>query len=276
MNERSNLWSACKRRLLRARAAAWHTRMSRGLSETERRGFEGWIAKPVNAREFHAQRAILDVLMELKGYPRTDVLASVSEPAPASSLPPGPQRWFASAPVWASGVAAAVLLTAAVGWRVLRSEGYLPQTYRTATGQIRDVILPDGSVVGLNSQTELEWVGSPDDRRVRLIGGEAYFQVVHDPSRPFRILLAHSQVQGARYALRCLSDGKRRCSRERRRWRRSRRGVGECLARGAFLEQAPEPGSADRILTGRAGGRRSFHRGAEGHPLAPGHARDPG
>ena len=214
MSERSNLWSACKRRLLRARAAAWHTRMSRGLSETERRGFEGWIAKPVNAREFHAQRAILDVLTELKGDPRTDVLASVSEPAPASSRPPGPQRWFASAPVWALGVAAAVLLTAAVGWRVLRREGYLPQTYRTATGQIRDVILPDGSTVGLNTQTELEWVGSPDDRRVRLIRGEAYFQVVHDPSRPFRILLAHSQVQvlGTRFDVYQMANGDVRVS----------------------------------------------------------------
>jgi transmembrane sensor len=212
-SERRNLLRLCTRRLVRARAAAWHTRLSRGLSETERRGFEGWIAKPGNAREFHAQRAILDVMTELKGDPRTDALASVSEPPSGSSLP-GRHRWLAAAPVWTSGVAAAVLLAPAAGWWALRSEGYVPQTYRTATGQMRDVVLPDGSVVGLNTQTELEWVGSPDDRRVRLIHGEAYFQVVHDPSRPFRIFLAHSEVQvlGTRFDVYQMASGDVRVS----------------------------------------------------------------
>jgi transmembrane sensor len=204
-----NLWSVYKRRLVRARAAAWHTRISCGLAETERRGFEGWIARPVNAREFHAQRAILDVVTELKGRARTDVLASFSEPTPAL-----PQISSLSGAVWASGLAAAVFLTVAVGWFALRSEGYVPQTYQTATGQMRDVVLPDGSIVGLNTQTELEWVGGPHDRRVRLIRGEAYFQVVHDPRRPFRILLAHSEVQvlGTRFDVYQMADGDVRVS----------------------------------------------------------------
>ncbi|MGH8298869.1 MAG: FecR family protein [Steroidobacteraceae bacterium] len=204
-----NLLGACKRRLVRPRAAAWHTRMSRGLTETERRGFEGWIAKPVNAREFHAQRAILDVVTELKGRPRADVLASLSEPTPALPL-----IFSRSGPVWTSGLVAVVFLTVAAGWFALRSEGYVPQTYQTATGQIRDVVLPDGSIVGLNTQTELEWVGSPHDRRVRLIYGEAYFQVVHDPSRPFRIMLARSQVQvvGTRFDVYQMTNGDVRVS----------------------------------------------------------------
>jgi transmembrane sensor len=97
---------------------------------------------------------------------------------------------------------------------MLRSEGYLSETYRTATGQMRDVVLPDGSLVDLNTQTELEWVGNPQDRRVRLIRGEAYFQVVHDPHRPFRILLAHSEVQvlGTRFDVYQMADGDVRVS----------------------------------------------------------------
>ncbi len=195
---------AIQRRIARARAAHWHMRLSRGLSEAERRGFERWIAEPGNAREFNAQRAILDVVTELKGRPRTDVLASISDAEPASSL-----SWPMSA-----ALTAAVVLTVAIGWLALRSEGYVPQTYRTTTGQIREVVLPDGSLVGLNTQTELEWIGSPHDRRVRLILGEAYFQVVHDPSRPFRILLAHSQVQvlGTRFDLYQMANGDVRVS----------------------------------------------------------------
>jgi transmembrane sensor len=197
-----SFWKRLERRRTRALAAAWHTRIGRGLTDAERRRFELWITRPENAREFRAQRAVLDGASELSGRHRAEVLDSIAQPGPASP-------WFAS------GVAAAaVLLTVAVAWSALRSEGYLPQTYRTATGQIRNVVLPDGSVVGLNTQTELEWIGSPRNRRVRLIRGEAYFQVVHDPSRPFRILLAHSQVQvlGTRFDVYQMSDGDVRVS----------------------------------------------------------------
>jgi transmembrane sensor len=180
----------------------------------QRQAFETWIADPVNAREFHAQRYLLDVLMELKGRPCADVLGSVVQVKRARYWAPL-RQWLASGTVWASGaVTATVVLAVAIGWSVLRAEGYLAQTYQAAIGQVRNVVLPDGSVVGLNTQTVLEWVGSPSDRRVRLIRGEAYFQVVHDPGRPFRIMLAHSQVQvlGTRFDVYQMANGDVRVS----------------------------------------------------------------
>lgn len=206
-----NQW---RQRRVRNRAAAWHTRLGRGLTAAQRAGFEAWIAQPANAREFNAQRILLDVTSELNGEAHAGVLASIAG-VDAHAPGEGPRAWLAPGAAWALGVAAAaVILTLAVGWSALRSEGYLPQTYATATGQIRNVVLPDGSVVGLNTQTKLEWIGSPTDRRVRLIRGEAYFQVVHDPSRPFRILLAHSQVQvlGTRFDVYQMADGDVRVS----------------------------------------------------------------
>ncbi|HVS77643.1 MAG TPA: FecR domain-containing protein [Steroidobacteraceae bacterium] len=194
--EQFGFWDGFRRRRLRARAAGWHTRLGRGLTDAQRRRFEAWIAEPANAREFHAQRILLDVVTELTGSSRADVLECVAEPKAALPRLTALREWLGSVPLWVSGAAtAAACLVAAVGWLVLRSDGYIAQTYRTATGEVRNVVLPDGSVVGLNTQTKLEWVGSPNDRRVRLIQGEAYFQVVHDPSRPFRILLAQSEVQ---------------------------------------------------------------------------------
>jgi transmembrane sensor len=198
------LWGFLNRRRIRHQAARWHTSIGRRFTVVQRQAFETWIADPVNAREFNAQRYLLDVLTELKGRPCTDLLDSVSEAKPARS-------WA----VWtSSAVTAAVVLMVAIGWSVLRTEGYVAQTYHTATGEIRNVVLPDGSVVGLDTQTELEWVGSPSDRRVRLLRGEAYFQVVHDASRPFRILLAHSQVQvlGTRFDVYQMADGDVRVS----------------------------------------------------------------
>ena len=210
-----NIWRNRKRRQLRHQAASWHTRIARGLSIPERHAFETWIAGPMNAREFRAQRALLDGVMELKGRPCAEVLGSIGEVKPEFSWLVTLGEWLGSGRVWASGAATAgVVLALAVGWSVLRSEGYVAQSYHTVTGQVREVVLPDGSIVGLNTQTELEWVGNPHDRRVRLIRGEAYFQVVHDPARPFRILLAHSQVQvlGTRFDVYQMASGDVRVS----------------------------------------------------------------
>lgn len=181
-----SIWDNYRRRRIRKQAALWHTRIGRGLSGAERRGFETWIADPDNAREFQAQRSLLDGVADLKGPQRADLLGSVVEAQPAVS----------TRALWASYAAIAfVAISGVVGWTYLRNAGYVEQTYRTATGQIRSVVLPDGSIVNLNTQTEIEWIGSPHDRRLRLLHGEAFFQVVHDPSRPFRIILAHSLVQ---------------------------------------------------------------------------------
>ena len=210
-----NTWRNRKRRQRRDQAASWHTRIGRGLSIPERHEFETWIADPMNAREFRAQRALLDGVMELKGRPCAEVLGSIGEVKPEFSWLGTLGEWLGSGRVWASGATtASVVLALALGWSVLRSEGYVAQSYHTVTGQVREVVLPDGSIVGLNTQTELEWVGSPRDRRVRLIRGEAYFQVVHDPARPFRILLAHSQVQvlGTRFDVYQMASGDVRVS----------------------------------------------------------------
>lgn len=204
-----SIWARIRRHRIRKQAAGWHVRIGNGLTAAQRRTFELWIAEPANVREFHELRVLRDMVSELKGRPCAEVLGSIAEPQAA------PRQWLTSGSVWASGAATvAVAVTLTLGWTALRSEGYVAQTYRTATGQVRNVVLPDGSVVGLNTQTQLEWVGNPHDRRVRLIRGEAYFQVVHDPSRPFRILLAHSQVQvlGTRFDVYQMANGDVRVS----------------------------------------------------------------
>ncbi|HEY2036085.1 MAG TPA: FecR domain-containing protein [Steroidobacteraceae bacterium] len=204
-----SIWDRIRRRGVRKQAAAWHVRMGNGLTAAQRRVFELWIADPTNVGEFHELRVLRDMASELKGRPCAEVLGSIGE------LQMARRQWRGAGPIWASAVTAATVAVALmIGWTVLRSKGYVAQTYRTATGQVRNVVLPDGSLVGLNTQTELEWVGSPRDRRVRLIRGEAYFQVVHDPSRPFRILLAHSEVQvlGTRFDVYQMANGDVRVS----------------------------------------------------------------
>lgn len=67
--------------------------------------------------------------------------------------------------------------------------------YRTAIGEERVVHLADGSIVHLNTGTSIE-VALRDDRRlIRLLQGEARFDVAHDKRRPFLVTTGSTTVR---------------------------------------------------------------------------------
>ena len=59
--------------------------------------------------------------------------------------------------------------------------------YRTDTGEQRIVKLPDGSIVTLNTRSEIEVRIDEQQRVIELSNGEALFDVAHDAERPFRV-----------------------------------------------------------------------------------------
>lgn len=59
--------------------------------------------------------------------------------------------------------------------------------YQTGIGEIRDIALSDGSTLHLNSDSEAEVRFTDNGRKVRIIKGEASFDVAHDTSRPFDV-----------------------------------------------------------------------------------------
>lgn len=97
-----------------------------------------------------------------------------------------------------AGVAAAVLLVFAGGYYsavrsvVPRSEIAL----LTAKGNVGEFTLPDGSRVWLNSESRLEYEAdfAGGGREVTL-SGEAYFEVMRDTLRPFRVRMNDLQVE---------------------------------------------------------------------------------
>lgn len=87
-------------------------------------------------------------------------------------------------------MAASLLLVVAVSWGVYQMGvpgfgGAKDQHFRTGVGQTTTVTLPEGSIVTLDSETEMRLHESPRERRVDLVGGRAFFRVAADPSRPF-------------------------------------------------------------------------------------------
>lgn len=81
---------------------------------------------------------------------------------------------------------AAATLVAAIGTAVWRYAQDV-ELYRTRLGERRAVRLADGSRIHLNTASTVEVSLREDSRRVRLVKGEALFEVAHDPGRPFLV-----------------------------------------------------------------------------------------
>jgi len=60
-------------------------------------------------------------------------------------------------------------------------------SYETAIGSQKKITLADGTSVILNTNSRLDVDFSDDRRDVHLVRGEAYFDVVHDKTRPFTV-----------------------------------------------------------------------------------------
>lgn len=67
--------------------------------------------------------------------------------------------------------------------------------YRTAVGEERSIRLSDGSLVHLNTDSVIEVAMHPHERDIRLLHGEARFDVAHDTARPFIVSAGASSVR---------------------------------------------------------------------------------
>lgn len=63
----------------------------------------------------------------------------------------------------------------------------LQADYVTATAETRSLRLADGSTVRLAPESAIEVAFAGSQRRVRLLKGEAFFEVTRDPGRPFQV-----------------------------------------------------------------------------------------
>lgn len=96
------------------------------------------------------------------------------------------------------GLAASVVLMVAAGlviglWSLGGSDGV--SRYATAVGEQRTLVLDDGSLLQLNTNTSVTVRFTTDAREIVLVSGEAMFQVRKDPARPFRVQSGQVRVE---------------------------------------------------------------------------------
>ena len=90
-----------------------------------------------------------------------------------------------------AAVAAGSALTIGGGFWLFNTQ----QRFSTRMGEVRVVALADGSVVTLNTASRMSVRFSRRQRLIRLLGGEALFDVAKDSSRPFLVAAGDLNVQ---------------------------------------------------------------------------------
>ncbi|AIF45797.1 FecR family protein [Dyella japonica] len=160
-------------------AADWWVRL-RDPAATERTT-EQWLAwadeDPAHLTAFERVTELAARLQALGEVSRERLLAEFA-PAQVQRV-----RW------WMPAAAAAAVVAAVggyVGWHAMAT-AVTSQTYASAIATQREVTLEDGTRVTLGGATHLTTRFSHGRREVDLADGEAYFEVVHNASRPFRV-----------------------------------------------------------------------------------------
>ena len=186
--------------IVRAEASAWLAQLDKGdLRAADLEALREWIQRsPRHAQELRQLARLsedLNVLTDLAG-PLHDAARSYYVRSPASRRIP-----------WAATAAILAVLAVVVGL-VFHARDQPRDAWSkfatTAVGEQREVTLPDGSAIALNSDSRLRVSYGARYRNVRLLQGEALFEVARDPHRPFVVDAGMGRVEalGTTFAVR--------------------------------------------------------------------------
>jgi len=177
--------SAEARNRTHARAIEWHIRLRDGDDETWD-AFADWLAEdPVHAEAYD--------LVERTDLAIEPLLPSIviREGDVEHAAPPERRAWPMR--LIAGGLAASLAIVLGVTLIPRGSDRY---EIATRAGERRVVTLAGGTQVTLNGATRMSF-DRDDPRFAALASGEAFFQVRHDSSRPFRLEVADKIVEDA-------------------------------------------------------------------------------
>ena len=166
--------------------ARWFTRIKSGeASKRERDAYAKRMnSDPTFSSEQTRMAEIWDIALDLENDPEVRKAITL-RPAPHSS---GKVQSRHRAIPALAGIAATVLfaLSAVLFWssKVPLQPTY---SYSTATGEQKTIHLEDGSIIKLNSGTQIQLLFDDTQRQARLLTGETTFKVTPDPKRPFEV-----------------------------------------------------------------------------------------
>lgn len=183
-------------------AAHWFARLQSGEASAEdRQAFAAWLqVSPENQRRY---RELEFLWRATQAVPDERLRTLLPPPAGRVASPTRRRLTLGLTAVGVLSISAAAL----------HQSGWLNPVQETveliaAQGERRQVTLPDGSVVDLNTNTIAQARLFADRREIELLQGEAFFDVQHDSTRPFIVQagLGTITVTGTRFNVRRSTD----------------------------------------------------------------------
>lgn len=201
------------RDLITQQAADWFVANRAKLSEQERDAFAAWLrASPIHVEEYLGIALTARDMKEACDLPDNSIESVVARARADESTLVQPFWPGLVAPVkellsfnWQRvAVSVAALVVVGVGfvalWHVSIAPGINPsdqvvtQQFSTRHGELQALRLTDNSVLHLNTDSAVTVRYSNSGRSVTLTAGEADFEVVHDPARPFHVSAGAAEV----------------------------------------------------------------------------------
>jgi transmembrane sensor len=176
-------------------AAGWVARMDRApLSAAEQGELEQWLKADSRRRGAFARA---EAVFNLAGRACGDATA------PAAISPVHVSRRHL---LWGGAGVTAAAVAAAAAAIILPTLG--AEQFHTRRGELRSIPLSDGSLVTLNTESEIEVRLTRKAREVRLLRGEVQFDVAKDSARPFIVTTGFTAVRavGTSFSVRGLKD----------------------------------------------------------------------
>lgn len=186
-----------------AEACSWIAQLETGrMSSKDLEALKEWMGR--------SPRHLAEIRKVARVSAKTNVLADMASSISAAAIerrsavletPPW-RRFFPQAAI--AGVALALALTISVQFMAPTTPGAEPIVIATEIGGYGEETLEDGSTVRVNTDSEIEIAFDKKWRQVRLLRGEAFFDVAHDPARPFTVHAGDKVVQaiGTAFAVR--------------------------------------------------------------------------
>ena len=187
---------------IREEASIWLVRLQEGLKSRQKKELQKWV----NADKLHGEALLeiatiwddMGVLTELAPMFDGVPLKNTENKLAAKSNP------ILGQPVWA--YAAMLFLVLAVTLSLLPNsifnfvgDHYLladkQQKYQTEIGEHSTIQLSDGSLVALNTNSEIAVSFTDNARNIKLLRGEAHFEVAKDKTRPLSVVAGNNTVR---------------------------------------------------------------------------------
>ncbi|MGS0535956.1 FecR family protein [Pseudoalteromonas sp. SaAl2] len=181
----SNIHQFSSKDVIQAQASRWISAMDRGLSEPEREQFQLWVQQ---------SKTHQDAVFELAQlWDELSVLNELSSLFPNKQVPSknsiSNTRFTIAASIFAVMLMATFMFA---GFNFypssVQDQAKYSKIYRTKVGEQATYVLPDSTIVQLNTNSLLEVAYTQGRRQLILSRGEGRFNVAKDASRPFSVM----------------------------------------------------------------------------------------